>query len=138
MGRKSKAVLEKERNEVLKNKKTATQDLPCEECGKWMYDVPGDIVSITCGRCVILDVGFPESPQNKKVRPRGWHLRKEFVDKDGTVFHKGVEQPDLKGTIPPTKLKPGPKKKPKKKPTVDDLVEEELQKIEAKKKRKKS
>jgi len=27
---------------------------------------------------------------------------KEFVDKDGTVFHKGVEQPDLKGTLEPT------------------------------------
>ena len=28
----------------------------------------------------------------------------EFVDKDGNVFHKGVEQPKLKGTLPPTKV----------------------------------
>ena len=35
-------------------------------------------------------------------RPRGWRWRKEFVDADGTVFHKGVEQPKLKGTLPPT------------------------------------
>ena len=29
----------------------------------------------------------------------------EFVDKDGNVFHKGKEQPKLKGTLPPTKVK---------------------------------
>ena len=29
----------------------------------------------------------------------------EFVDKDGNVFHKGKEQPELKGTLPPTKVK---------------------------------
>ena len=50
----------------------------------------------------------------KKVttgRPPGWHFMNEFVDKDGNVFHKGVEQPKLKGTLKPTKVKP--KKKPK-------------------------
>ena len=30
----------------------------------------------------------------------------EFVDKDGNVFHKGKEQPKLKGTLPVTKVKP--------------------------------
>ena len=30
----------------------------------------------------------------------------EFVDKDGNVFHKGKEQPKLKGTLKPTKVKP--------------------------------
>ena len=28
----------------------------------------------------------------------------EFVDKDGSVFHKGVEAKQLKGTLPPTKI----------------------------------
>jgi len=28
----------------------------------------------------------------------------EFVDKDGNVFHKGVEAKQLKGTLPPTKI----------------------------------
>lgn len=32
-------------------------------------------------------------------RPRGWSLKAVYVDPDGTVFHKGVEQPELKGTI---------------------------------------
>ena len=35
----------------------------------------------------------------------------EFVDKDGNVFHKGVEQPKLKGTLKPTKVKPKKKTK---------------------------
>ena len=35
---------------------------------------------------------------------------KEFVDTQGNVFHKGVEQPKLKGTLSPTKPKP-PKRK---------------------------
>ena len=34
----------------------------------------------------------------------------EFVDKDGNVFHKGKEQPKLKGTLPPTKVEPKKKK----------------------------
>jgi predicted RNA-binding protein with PUA domain len=42
-------------------------------------------------------------------RPAGWHWMTEFVDKDGKVFHKGKEQPKLKGTLKPTKVTP-PKK----------------------------
>ena len=44
----------------------------------------------------------------------------EFVDKDGNVFHKGKEQPKLKGTLPPTKVKP-PKKKTKRR-TKDEIL----------------
>lgn len=44
-------------------------------------------------------------------RPAGWHFMNEFVDKDGNVFHKGKEQPDLKGTLEPTIVKPRKKKK---------------------------
>ena len=53
-------------------------------------------------------------------RPSGWHFMNEFVDKDGNVFHKGVEQPKLKGTLPPTKVKP-PKKKTKRR-TKDEIL----------------
>ena len=62
-------------------------------------------------RCLSL---MPEDERNKLFsskgrtastgRPRGWRWRKEFVDSDGTVFHKGVEQPKLKGTLPPTNI----------------------------------
>ena len=56
----------------------------------------------------------------------------EFVDKDGNVFHKGKEQPKLKGTLPPTKVKP-PKKR--KKLTKDEKL---FKRINDYKKRKKA
>ena len=51
---------------------------------------------------------FPETIEKvtkfKSGRPAGWHFMNEFVDKDGNVFHKGVEQPELKGTLQSTKV----------------------------------
>ena len=52
-------------------------------------------------------VGLPEEKTKTYKptgRPAGWHFMNEFVDKDGNVFHKGKEQPKLKGTLPPTKV----------------------------------
>ena len=43
----------------------------------------------------------------------------EYVDQDGNVYHKGKEQPDLKGTLPSTKVKP---RKKKKKLTADEKM----------------
>ena len=45
----------------------------------------------------------------------------EFVDKDGNVFHKGKEQPKLKGTLKPTKVKP-PKKRKTKRRTKQQML----------------
>ena len=46
--------------------------------------------------------------KSKKYKPTvvlsGVSFMNEFVDKDGNVFHKGKEQPELKGTLPPTRL----------------------------------
>jgi hypothetical protein len=36
------------------------------------------------------------------VKPRGWKWMKEFVDSKGNVWHKGEEQPELKGKRPVT------------------------------------
>lgn len=86
---------------------------------------------------------FPETfdlatkPQRKKTgRPAGWHFMNEFVDKDGNVFHKGKEQPKLKGTLKPTKVKP-PKKKVKRKTKDQILVEKYKEKQKLKKEFKK-
>ena len=71
---------------------------------------------------------FPETvPKEKSGRPAGWHFMSEYVDKDGNVFHKGEEQPELKGTLPPTKIK---KKKTKRR------SKEELEKAKIEKYRK--
>ena len=66
---------------------------------------------------------FPDTTTPKRQptgRPAGWHFMKEFVDKDGNVFHLGKEQPKLKGTLPPTKVKP--KKKATKRRTQEQIL----------------
>ena len=67
-------------------------------------------------------------------RPAGWHWMKEFVDKDGTVYHLGKEQPKLKGTLPPTKVKPVKRKPTKRRSKEEILVERHNKKKEALKK----
>ena len=57
----------------------------------------------------------------------------EFVDKDGNVFHKGKEQPKLKGTLPPTKVTP-PKKKTKRRTQEQILLDRQKEKKAAIKK----
>ena len=55
----------------------------------------------------------------------------EFVDKDGTVYHKGKEQPKLKGTLPPTKVKPVKKKKTKRRTKEQILLDRHNEKKQA-------
>ena len=88
--------------------------LECKVCGQFTKTDP-NATATTCHECVreLYEKDFPYVPPKKyqgSGRPRGWAFMKQFVDKDGTVFHKGVEQPDLKGTLPPTKPKPKSKK----------------------------
>ena len=59
----------------------------------------------------------------------------EFVDADGNVFHKGKEQPKLKGTLPPTKIKP--KKKVKRRSKEEMLLARHEKKKKVLKKAKK-
>ena len=56
---------------------------------------------------------FPFTPSTgykPTGKPRGWAFMKEYVDKEGNVYHRGVEQPKLKGTLKPTVIKPKPSK----------------------------
>ena len=85
---------------------------------------------------------FPETlevatkPRYKPTgRPAGWHWMAEFVDKDGNVFHKGKEKPKLKGTLPPTKVKPKKKTKTRSKDAI--LVEKYKEKQKLKRELKK-
>ena len=78
---------------------------------------------------------FPDTTTPKRQptgRPAGWHFMKEFVDKDGNVFHLGKEQPKLKGTLPPTKVKP--KKKTKRRTKEEILLARNAEKKAALKK----
>jgi len=80
-------------------------------CNEWS-EVGPSTTAVLCHKCVNKTVGPPEIRGGYKSsgRLRGWQFMKVFVDKQGNVFHKGVEQPKLKGTLEPTKPKPEKKK----------------------------
>ena len=87
--------------------------MDCKVTGEPVPNVSTEAVSVIGSRAVLGMVGMPKE-KPKKVstgRPAGWHFMNEFVDKDGNVFHKCVEQPKLKGTLPPTKVQPVKRKK---------------------------
>ena len=87
----------------------------CSVCGN--YERVGELATaVKCSRCVnmIMMNQYPheESKSYKPTgRPAGWHWMTEYVDKDGNVFHRGKEQPKLKGTLKPTVVKPRKKTK---------------------------
>jgi hypothetical protein len=91
--------------------------LQCKSCYEYKK-VEENIKVVTCSKCTMINAlklkpmdEFFKSVKPKTGRPAGWHFMNEFVDKDGNVFHKGKEQPDLKGTLKPTKVKPPKKRK---------------------------
>ncbi len=98
----------------------------CKHCQSEYVSVDENTAAITCSACVIkktlalkpMDEFFAKKKKSTG-RPPGWHFMNEYVDKDGNVFHKGKEQPELKGTLKPTKVKP-PKKR--KKLTADEKL----------------
>ena len=105
--------------------------MQCKSCFDYS-PVDDNIISFTCSKCTMIRT-LKQTPLEEMVpslkkkktsgRPAGWHFMNEFVDKDGNVFHKGKEQPDLKGTLPPTKVKP---RKKKKKLTADQKLQRDL------------
>ncbi len=110
--------------------------LECKKCGRWVDNVGENTKTVTCSYCTMMLVGMPEEPKSTYKptgRPAGWHWMSEFVDKDGNVFHKGKEQPKLKGTLKPTKVTP-PKKKVKRRSKEQMLVARHKEKKAALKK----
>ena len=97
------------------------------KCGEYI-SVGDNATGVICSNEVNRNmmIMFPElheeKPKRKSTgRPTGWHFMKEFVDKDGNVFHKGKEQSKLKGTLSSTKMKP--KKKTKRRSKEQILID---------------
>ena len=114
--------------------------MDCKITGDPVRNVGVEATSVIGSRALSVRMNkmFPEQTKPMRVktgRPSGWHFMKEFVDKDGVVFHKGVEQPDLKGTLPPTKIKP--KKKAKRRTKEEVLLARHEKKKKVLKKAKK-
>tara|TARA_E500000331_G_C17166064_1_gene673872 strand:+ start:657 stop:1088 length:432 start_codon:yes stop_codon:yes gene_type:complete len=109
--------------------------MDCKVTGEPVPNVSTETKSVIGSRALMGMVGLPkESKSTYKPtgRPAGWHFMKEFVDKDGNVFHLGKEQPKLKGTLPPTKVKP--KKKTKRRTKEEILLARNAEKKAALKK----
>ena len=111
--------------------------MDCKITGDPVPNVSTEAKSVIGSRALLGNMTkmFPE--KEKQIykptgRPAGWHFMNEFVDKDGTVFHKGVEQPKLKGTLKPTKVVP--KKKIKRRTKEEILLAREAEKKAALKK----
>lgn len=76
-----------------------------------------DVRSVLCWKCLAEKIPMPviKHEVDSDKFPRGWALKREFVDADGNVYHKGVLKPELKNTLPPTKIEEHTTKaKPKK------------------------
>ena len=82
--------------------------LQCKRCSRYQAVSDKKIVATICSSCISSMIPLEESKPKyvSTGRPAGWHWMKEFVDKDGNVFHKGKEVSELKGTLSPTKIKP--------------------------------
>ena len=133
---------------VKKNKKYMSfreggkRYMQCKHCQSEYVQTSEDAVAVTCSMCVAriclkhtsLEEMMPSLIKKTTGRPPGWHFMNEFVDKKGNVFHKGKEQPELKGTLSPTKVKP---RKKKKKLTADEKLYKELNKWKKRKKARK-
>ena len=108
--------------------------MDCKITGEPVANVSTEAKSVIGSRAVMGMVGLPKDKPKKVAtgRPAGWHFMNEFVDKDGTVFHKGVEQPKLKGTLKPTKVVA--KKKTKRRTKEEILIARQAEKKAALKK----
>jgi len=104
-------------------------------CGQ-AVEVDSSVESVICWYCVSHMVAPPEiravqHPTNGIRKAKGWHFMKVYVDAEGNVFHEGVEQPKLKGTLPQTPIKP--KKTKAQKQAAEEKKEKKLLKLYEKK-----
>ena len=117
-------------------KEKGVRYMMCQQ-GCCYINVGDTATAVRCSREVnyVMAKMFPEKKKPQRVRtgrPAGWHWMAEFVDKDGTVYHKGKEQPKLKGTLSPTEVKP--KKKTKRRSQEEILLARQAEKKAALKK----
>ena len=129
----------KKKQEWISFHEDGNRFMQCKHCQSEYVQTSEDAVAVTCHTCVArvclkhtpLEEMMPSLRKKTTGRPPGWHFMNEFVDKKGNVFHKGKEQPKLKGTLKPTKVKPIKKKK---KLTADEKLQRDLKKWNKRKK----
>ena len=76
----------------------------CDSCGAPVSAGYPDSKCI-CADCVREMIEPPTLAIKKETGfPKGWRFMKEFVHTNGKVYHKGIEQPSLFGTLKPTEI----------------------------------
>jgi hypothetical protein len=115
--------------------------LECSRCGM-ECKVSNEATAITCWHCVneLITESLPKTSKKNVGYPKGWRFMNEFVHADGTVYHKGVEQPELKGKLKPTEIaiKPKLSKKQKEEQKLSLIEEYALLKKKLKAEKRKS
>ena len=99
-------------------------------CDNWCR-VGKNADAILCYKCTMALTEPPEVNAGYKTKgyPRGWQFMKEFVHTDGTVYFKGTEQPELKGTLPVTDFSSKPQKPKLSKREKEELKYQLLQQL---------
>ena len=129
-------------------KKSFMRDLECSNgCGR-IERVSSEAISVICWMCANKMTDPPiikqknSETESKSINkfPRGWHLKKQFVDKEKNVYEFGKENPKLKGKFKPTPIVQYKKKEKKslfqKNQEEQKLIEELAQEHKEKEKHK--
>jgi len=92
-----------QRSMICQNSEPGGKYFKGQICNEWSR-VGNDATAVICWKCTAAVTEGPliRSAVVKSDKPKGWTFMKEFVAVDGTVYHKGIEQPTLKGTLPVT------------------------------------
>lgn len=135
--KKSKPVLTNKTKWKTRTNKAGQLEMVCQNSepgGKWWKGkecdsytvVSANATAVLCWRCVNQHVEAPSDrlTAQKSNKPKGWKFMKVFVAQDGTVYHKGEEQPSLKGTLPVTVIQPKQDKKKLTKQEKDSAIME--------------
>jgi hypothetical protein len=72
--------------------------MECKLCLSNGVMVSKDVKSVICGRCTAQQVDPPEVKPPKTdddKRPKGWHLKKEYISPSGKIYHRGREVNEL-------------------------------------------
>jgi len=121
------------------NEKSYGWYLECKICGQ-MQRTSYTAHWVICSTCVNESIPWEDTlpkamlkEKNRyKQRPQGWHFMKEYVDNEGNVFHKGKEQPDLKGTKEPTIIIKKPKLSKREKEELRHTLAKEVYELKQK------
>lgn len=117
---------------ICQNSKPGGKYWKGKDCLNWSV-VNSDVSSVLCFECtaVLADPPYIRVAAAKSDKPKGWKFMKEFVTADGTVYHKGIEQPSLKGTLPVTVIEPKQEKKKLSKQEKEDAMQSLGKEIES-------